>query len=302
MKKDYYKILGITEEEKNLPKDKFLKVLKKKYRDLCIKYHPDKNQGNKEAEEKFKEIAEANEVLSDYDGKKAQYDNPNSGFDFDLGDFMSHFAHFGGGGFHGGGSFHTFFHGFGDDVEWKGQDVQGDVNVTLEEVLSGGTREIKYNRTNSNGQTERVTEKIVIPPGVENGLMIKYSGKGHGGVINGKPITNGDLIIRFVYEPHERFKVNMGNIVTEVNINCFDAMLGTNVKVKGLDGKEHDVHIPEGTNNKYNISLNGEGLPMRQFGGMRGALIIFVNVQTPKHLSEEAKKYIKKAKNIWLKS
>lgn len=297
MKKDYYKILGITEDEKKLPKDKFLKVLKKKYRDLCIKFHPDKNPGNKEAEEKFKEIAEANEVLSDYDGKKAQYDNPNSGFEFDLGDIMSHFAHFG-----GGGTFRTFFHGFGDDVEWKGQDVQGNINVTLEEVLSGGTREIKYNRVNSYGQTERVSEKISIPQGVENGLAIRIEGKGHGGIVNGKPIKNGDLIIRFIYEPHDRFKVNMSNIVTSVDIDSFDAMLGTTVKVKGLDGKEHSVHIPEGTDNNYIISFDGEGLPMRQFGGMRGRLIVSVKVHTPKHLTDEVKKHIRKAKDLWWKS
>ena len=297
MKKDYYNILGITDGERNLPKNEFLKVLKKKYRELRIKYHPDKNQGNKEAEEKFKDIAEAYEVLSDYDGKKAQYDNPNSGFDFDLGDIMSHFAHFRSG-FDGGFSF------FGSgNVEWRGSDINGVIEVTLEEVLSGGTKEVSYNRVNSYGQTERLTEKINIPIGVENCLTIRLSEKGNGGMMNGKPIKNGDLVIQFRYKIHDRFKLSMGgNLITEVYINAFDAMLGTKTTVKGLDGKEHEVNIPSGTNDKATICLDGEGLPRRDMDGQRAALIVGVRVTIPKINNDDVKKYIKKAKDAWWKS
>ena len=297
MKIDYYSLLGITDEERKLPKDEFLKVLKKKYRELCIKYHPDKNQGNKEAEEKFKNIAEAYEVLSDYDGKKVQYDKPNIGFGFDLGDFMSQFAHFSSG-FNDGFSF------FGrGNAEWRGSDVNGVIEVTLEEVLSGGTKEVSYNRTNSYGQVERLTEKIDIPIGVENGLTIRFSEKGNGGMMNGQPIKNGDLVIQFRYKTHARFNTGMGgNLVTEIYINAFDAMLGTKTTVKGLDGKELEVNIPSGTNDRTPICLDGEGLPRRDMGGQRTALIVGVRVTIPKINNDDVKKYIKKAKDAWWKS
>lgn len=297
MKKDYYKILDITDEERKLPKDDFLKILKKKYRELCIKYHPDKNQGNKEAEEKFKDIAEAYEVLSDYNGKKAQYDIPNSTFEVDLGDIMSHFAHFSSG-FNGG--FRSFFDG---DVEWRGSDINGVIEVTLEEVLSGGTKEVSYNRTTSYGQTERLTEKIDIPIGVENGLTIRFSEKGNGGIINGQPIKNGDLVIQFRYKTHPCFNIGMGgNLVTEIHINVFDAMLGTKTTIKGLDGKELEVNIPSGTNDRTPICLDGEGLPRRDMGGQRTALIVGVRVTIPKIDNDDVKKYIKKAKDAWWRS
>jgi molecular chaperone DnaJ len=142
--KDYYKILELTDGDKKLPKEEFLKVLKKNYRRICLKYHPDKNPGNKDAEEKFKEAAEAYEVLNDYDGKKKEYDNPMSNFSFsgDMEDIFSKFAQ-------GFGGFGDFFNHFGTNHTSrvvKGSNIRGVVSVTLEEIASGINKTIKYNR------------------------------------------------------------------------------------------------------------------------------------------------------------
>ena len=153
-RKDYYKILGLTDDEKNLQGDEFEKVLKKKFRALSLRYHPDKNPGDKKAEEKFKDAAEAYEVLHDKD-KRAQYDNPASNFSFDgfggsgfnMNDIFSHFT----GGFDFGDIFGMG--GMGDaephahhQQEQRGGSLRIRVNVTLEELFNGSKKTIRYER------------------------------------------------------------------------------------------------------------------------------------------------------------
>lgn len=145
-RKDYYKILGLTEEDKKLPKEEFLKKLSKNFKKLAIQYHPDRNPGNKEAEEKFKEVNEANQVLSDYDGKKVEYDNPMSHFQFNgdmnMDDILKHFKSRFGDDF----GFSSFgFSGGGNTVQ-KGSDIYGRVNVTLEDVLNGTVKKVRFLR------------------------------------------------------------------------------------------------------------------------------------------------------------
>lgn len=145
-RKDYYKILGLTEEDKKLPKEEFLKKLSKNFKKLAIQYHPDRNPGNKEAEEKFKEVNEANQVLSDYDGKKAEYDNPMSHFQFngnmDMDEILKHFRSRFGDDF----GFGTFGFGGSGQAYQKGSDIYGRVNVTLEDVLNGCTKKVRFTR------------------------------------------------------------------------------------------------------------------------------------------------------------
>lgn len=143
-RKDYYKILELTEQDKKLPKDEFLKKLSKNYKRLAVKYHPDRNPGDKSAEDKFKEINEANQVLSDYDGKKAEYDNPMSNFHFsgnmDMEEILRHFNMSFGDDF----GFNPF--GFGGPRQQKGQDIEGHVSFTLEDVLNGVDKKVRYTK------------------------------------------------------------------------------------------------------------------------------------------------------------
>lgn len=166
MEKDYYKILGITDEERKLQGDEFKKVLKKKYRRLAAKYHPDKNQGDKSAEEKFKEVNEANEILSD-DKKRAEYDNPKSSFNFNGNTRASS-------GFDFNDLFNNgFFNGFGgqyNDNERrrviKGVDIRIKFRLTLREMYEGVTKKIKYKRyetcthCNGSGKTQSSSESV----------------------------------------------------------------------------------------------------------------------------------------------
>ena len=155
-KKDYYSILGVN---KNASQEE----IKKAYKKLAIKYHPDKNQGNKEAEEKFKEVNEAYSVLSD-DEKRKQYDNPdfNGSFDFDLNDFMNHF-HGGMGGF----GFNPFEDMFSEREHQKiGSDVKVKLGITIEDVKNGLKKKIRYKciipcaTCNGTGKTNRSEERI----------------------------------------------------------------------------------------------------------------------------------------------
>jgi molecular chaperone DnaJ len=144
-KKDYYKILDITDEEKKLQEDEFNKVLRKKYKKLCLKYHPDKNQGNKEAEEKFKDVNEAYQVLSDSQ-KKAEYDNPMGNFKFSgsgsMDDILKHFASsFGFDPFGRAG-----FGGQEEEIQRKGATINGTISFTLEDVLNGATKKIRFKK------------------------------------------------------------------------------------------------------------------------------------------------------------
>ena len=144
-RKDYYKILGVTEEEKKLSGDDFVKAIKPKYRKLSLQYHPDKNPGNKEAEEKFKEVAEAYSVLSDQQ-KREEYDNPMSNFQFsgnmDMDEILRHFQMNFGDDF----GFNPFgFHG-GGNMRQKGSNINGVVSVTLEDVLNGTEKKIRITR------------------------------------------------------------------------------------------------------------------------------------------------------------
>ena len=149
MKKDYYKILGITEDERKLKDEDFTKVAKKKYRQIAIKNHPDKNPGNKEAETLFKDAAEAYSVLSDKK-KRAEYDNPslngsfNSNFnfnDFNFDDILNEFGF-------GGDFLNPFGHGHKANVIQKGTNIRVRMSLTLKEMFDGVSKKIKYKRLN----------------------------------------------------------------------------------------------------------------------------------------------------------
>lgn len=303
---DYYEVLGIKKDSS--PQD-----IKKAYRKLAMKYHPDRNKGDKEAEEKFKKISEAYAVLSDAE-KRKQYDTFGaSGFQqrysqedifrgFDLGDILKEF---GLGGM--GGSFKTsggqgspfetfFFHSGGPGAgrtsayrtsthaPVKGSDLTYELAVSLNEILSGSEKTISLRHGN---KTENVSVKI--PKGIKDGQKLRLSGKGSPSPYGGPP---GDLFLSIKEQPHPVFARDGNNLVVEKRIPFSEACLGSTISVQSLEGKELKVKVPAGTQPQSRLRLKGHGLPEGKTGG-RGDIFVKITVDVPKHLTGEQKKLIK---------
>jgi len=318
---EYYQILGLT---KTATTDE----IKKAYRKLALKYHPDKNPDNKQAEEKFKEISEAYAVLSDPE-KRRQYDTFGSaGFrqrysqedifrNFDLNDILRQFG-FNGGfqngafrstrGFHantgfrsGGGSpFDTIFNqagmrggcggGCGPQAA-KGADLNYEINVSLEDVLHGAEKTISLRH---NGRIEQVAVKI--PKGIEDGKRLRLSGKGAHSNEGGPP---GDLYLKVRVEPHPIFERVDDDLVLEHRIPFSEACLGTTIEVTTLEGKKFNVKVPAGVQQEAKLRLKGHGLPLGPIGH-RGDLLVRIAVRIPKTLSPEQEKLVKSLASVSL--
>ncbi len=313
---DYYKLLGV--EKSATPEE-----IKKAYRKLAIKYHPDKNKGDKDAEEKFKKISEAYAVLSDKE-KRQQYDTfGSSGFqqrysqedifrNVDLGDILREFGiNFGGGRTTfrssgmggnvfeemfrqpGGGSQH--FQGFQDFRQQtrpvRGNDLTLELPITLEEVLSGTEKTISLGR---GGTAEKVS--VRIPAGIESGKKLRVAGKGSPSPTGGTP---GDLYLLIREEEHPRFTREENNLLLELPIPYSAAVLGAEVEVPTLDGKQLKVRIPAGCQPQGRLRLRGQGLPGVR-GGERGDLLVRVLVAVPNHLSPEQENLLRELKKSGL--
>ena len=303
--KDYYATLGV-------PRTASDQDIKKSFRKLAREFHPDVAKDKKTAEEKFKEINEAYEVLSDPD-KRKKYDQYGSTWkegggyqpppDWQgarsAGGAQSQEFHFGGTGFSdffeqlfgrsGGGGF-----GFGGrDFEAaesaqprgpaRGYDIEGDILVTLDEAMRGSVRSISLERVNpKTGQTEAQTFKVRVPVGVKEGQTIRIPGKGGDGA-NGS--TSGDLFLHVRYAAHPDFRARGSDLHYDLDLAPWEAVLGTTVSVPTLESPVK-VRIPAGTNNGCQLRVRGRGLP-RGRDGERGDLYVVVNVQLPPQLSEE---------------
>ncbi len=279
---DYYKILGIS---KNASKDE----IKKAYRKLARKFHPDVNPGNKEAEKRFKEINEANEVLSNaenrakYDeyGKdwkhaeafekakqQQQYDSRQrtayqSGADEDFSDFFSSMF---------GGSQRRRGH----SMQFRGQDFNAELELKLEDVYQTHKRTLTVNGKNI---------RLTIPAGVRNGQVIKIKKHGAEG-INGGP--RGDLNIRFSIVNSTKFKRDEDNLYTSVDLDLYTALLGGTITVDTFDGKAKLKVKPE-TPNGTQIKLKGKGFPVYKKEGQFGDLFITYNLKIPSGLTAKEK-------------
>ena len=279
---DYYKVLGISKTATE-------KDIKKAYRKLARKHHPDVNPGNKEAEIKFKEANEANEVLSDpenrkkYDkyGKdwkhaeefeKAQsqqrqqqqsYSNQSSQNDQDFSDYFE--SMFGGGRSRQGGS-----------VKYKGQDFHASLQLNLKDVYESQKQVLTVN-----GNKIRLT----IPAGVENGQEIKITGKGSPGA-NGGP--NGDLYIKFIIENNTNFKRDKANLYSTVEIDLYTSILGGEITVDTFDGQVKLKIKPE-TQNDTKVKLKGKGFPVYKQEGTFGDLYVTYTIQNPTNLTQKEK-------------
>jgi curved DNA-binding protein len=299
---DYYKILGVA-------KDASTEEIKKAYRKLALKYHPDRNQGNKESEEKFKEANEAYAVLSDPE-KRKQYDTFGSaGFQqrysqediFHNSDISSILREFGinlggmGGGFSsrgfrtfssGRGSFDDFSHGghaqgFRTQPPVKGQDLSLELSISLDEVLNGAEKTISLGRGG-----EKVTVKI--PAGIESGKKLRVVGKGSPSPMGGQP---GDLYLLIKVEPHLVFEREGNNLVIEKAISFSSAVLGTEIDVPTLNGKQFKVKVPAGIQPQSKLRLKGHGLPAGPHGP-HGDILVKITVAVPKKVDKAQKKLL----------
>jgi len=311
----YYKTLGV---EKTASSDE----IKKKYRKLALKYHPDKNPDNAEAEARFKKISEAYAVLSD-SKKRQEYDTYGSaGFQqrysqedifrgFDLNDILKQFG-FGGGSFRSGGfrtqpgaganPFGDFFSQAGgrgcggggcrpQPQPVKGQNLTYELSVSLEDVLHGAEKTISLRW---DGQPKNISVKV--PKGIESGKRLRLAGKGAPSTSGGPP---GDLFLKVTVQPHPVFTRDGDNLLLEKKIPFSQACLGTTVEVSTLDDKTFKVKVPVGVQQEAKLRLKGHGLPTGPVG-RRGNIYVKIMVQIPKKMSREQKKLVKQLAEVGL--
>lgn len=306
---DYYKILGL--ENGATTSD-----IKKAYRKLALKYHPDKTMGDKQLEAKFKEISEAYAVLSDPE-KKKQYDTYGSADfhqrysqedifrGFDINDILRQFGfdstgsragfrtNMGSmGGMGGGGSpFGSFFNqgssgcggGGCHSAPEKGQDMTYQITVSLEEVLNGAERTISLRK---NGTPQNVSVKI--PKGIEQGKKLRLQGKG-GTSRNGGP--PGDLYLKVDIESNEEYSRYGDDLIIKKLISYSEACLGADIEVATLEGKKFKVKVAPGTTHESKLRIRGYGLPAGPMGE-RGDLFVQICVKVPQELSDDQKEAI----------
>ena len=319
-KRDYYEVLGVkktaTEEE-----------IKKAYRKLAMKHHPDRNPGNKQAEERFKEINEAYAVLSDK-AKRQQYDQFGpSGFSqrfsqedifrgFDISDLFKDLGFstndvfgriFGGGGRgakvrygnlddlfgqRGGPAYDygDMFSGGASQTDGPMAEKGGDIHSELNlTFLEAALGGEKKVKFSKRGRMEEITVKI--PPGIESGKKLRLAGKGMDGA-GGRP--PGDLYLKVNIAEHPLFKREGSDITVDKEIKISEALLGTTIEVPTLDGSKL-IKVPPGTQSQSRIRLKGFGLPRLQGGG-KGDEYVRILIKYPKSLSEKQKKLAEELK------
>jgi curved DNA-binding protein len=291
---DYYKTLGVSKSATE-------KQIKTAYRKLARKYHPDLNPDNKEAEVKFKEINEANEVLSSPENRKKYDKYSKYGKDWKQGeaqesaerqyqqqskrqsqqqsgqqDYSDFFDSMFGGG--GGGSYQR-------STQFKGQDYNAELKLNLKDVYTSQKQVLTVNGKNI---------RLTIPAGVENGQVIKIVGKGGQGT-NGGP--NGDLYIKFLVNNDTKFKRQGNNLYQNVALDLYTAILGGEITVDTFDSQVKLKIKPE-TQNELKVKLKGKGFPVYKKEGKYGDLIITYHIKTPTDLSEKEIELFKELQNI----
>ena len=306
--KDYYETLGVPRTAKD-------DEIKKSFRKLAREYHPDVAKDKKRAEEKFKEINEAYEVLSD-PAKRKKYDelgaNWKSGAEFRPPPGYEGFSGgqpFRGGGqggedfeFHFGGTgFSDFFEqifgsrmrggglggrgGFAQEREYaeRGSDIEGDIMVTLNEVMRGSVREVNVRRPVGRA-TKTESYQVRIPPGVTEGQKLRIAGRGEAGSGGGEA---GDLYLRVRLAKHPDFDVDGHDLIYEAELAPWEAVLGAEISVPALDGRVN-IKIPAGTQRGQKLRVRGRGLPSRDRG--HGDLFVVTRIVVPSKITDAEKK------------
>ena len=299
--KDYYKILGV---DKSASQD----TIKKSFRKLAKKYHPDANPGNKSAEEKFKEVSEAYEVIGDEEKRKKYDQFGQTGFQNGMNFDPSQFGHyefkssqngfsdffnmfFGSGGididniFGGHGRTRGFSSGYSaGPSQMRGDDIEAEMSITPEEAMDGKEKTFTI-RTGTGTKTISVN----IPQGIPEGGKIKLAGQGNPGYGGG---PNGDLyiVIRF---KEGKFKLEGNNLIYRLEVYPWTAALGGEAKVQAPDGLIQ-VKIPAGIQTDQKIRVSGKGYGKK--GGKRGDLYIQVKIINPRYLNNDQKKLYEELK------
>ena len=287
--KDYYKILGVDKKAS-------VDEIKKAYRKLALKYHPDKNPNNKAAEEKFKEINEANEVLSDPE-KKKKYDTLGANYNqyrqqgraedsYDWSKWTTgnqgNYGSYSGESFGQEGDFSSFFESiFGrssfnrrSSAKIKGQDYRAEIEVSLEDAYKGTSSRIEVNGK---------TLEMKLKPGIKNGQVLRIKEKGGPGR-NGGP--KGDIYLTLIIPPHPHFERREDDLYCNAPVELYIAVLGGKQVIITLKGNIR-IDIPAGTENGKALRLKGLGMP--KFGKINefGNLYAKVNILLPKNLTEK---------------
>lgn len=282
--KDYYKILGVERGSSQ-------EEIKKQYRKLAVKYHPDKNPGDKAAEDKFKEISEAYQVLS----------NPESRDKYDrLGSNWKQYENSGFEGFKGSGGFSDFFEMFFGDLgnvgnfdfgyggqrgrrqPTKGQNINATLNITLRDAYHGVQRIVKIGNN---------SVKINIKQGIKDGQVLRIKGKGHPGRNGG---DYGDVLLTIKIDKDETYECRGEDLVMKIDIDFYTALLGGYVNITTFKG-EYNVPIKENTQNDSTLRLKGMGMPHYDGEGY-GNLLLKVRVNIPKKLGEKEKSLLRQAR------
>ncbi|MCE5200083.1 MAG: J domain-containing protein [Armatimonadota bacterium] len=304
--KDYYKILGVDRNASD-------KEIKTAYRRLARKYHPDVNPGDKAAEEKFKEVSEAYEVLSDKD-KRSRYDQfgqyweqagagrpggpgpgpggPGGGFTFDFGGFGGERVDFG-----GEGGFDLFEMLFGEGRRGgggagatrrrpqppvKGADIESEMEISLEDAFTGTKKTFAIG-----GRRIEVT----IPKGVKDGQKIRLAGQGEDG-----PAGRGDLLIRIKIRRHPMFERTDDDLRTDIPVDYITAALGGEITVPTLSGRV-TMKIPPATTGGRVFRLPGQGMPKVKDGGY-GNLYVRVNIQIPETMNQKERELLEEIRRL----
>jgi DnaJ-class molecular chaperone len=272
---DYYAILGLKRNASDAE-------IKKAYRSLAMKHHPDRGGDEKQ----FKEISQAYDFLSDPEKKQiidlggdpnAQPGGFNQGpfeFHFNTGNINDMFGNFG-------------FGGFGRQPQRRNQSLSVNVEISLEDVLNGKdfTAEVSIP-----GRAKMIN--IQIPPGIEHGQQIRYEGMGDHSITNLKP---GDLLVNVFVKEHGVFKREHTSLIIEKTLDVWDAVLGTDLEILTLDKKTLTITVPPGTQPDTVLSCRGEGLPNMRTR-QRGNLLIKIKVVVPRLLNSDQIALIKTIK------
>jgi curved DNA-binding protein len=306
--KDYYKILGVEKSATDTE-------IKKSYRDLAKKYHPDKNPGNKTAEEKFKEISEAYEVLKDPEKRKKydqlgsnwrQYQNAGAGstddwfrqydggqqggsyqFSGNLGDLFGNIGGFSDffESFFGGGSARSS----GETVfnrARKGNDYEANLNLTLEETYNGGERQLAVDGRKL---------KIKINPGTREGKVLRLKNQGAPGAHGGE---KGDLYLTIHVLDHPFYEVKEDDLYYNLDTDLYTAVLGGKIQFQTLNGKKINLTIPKESENGKLLKIKNLGMPKENNKNVNGDLYIRLNIQILKNLTKEEIKLFEKLSSL----